>query len=773
MPIEYVTNDGLVYDAIFRHYRNAFVNHLRSRLIGKFGKNACRELKSIFEGEWERIVERDQASALAGSITRDRIDDFDYLDIAYFERVVDHFYDHLVSARWRGSNAAVSKRCLVNWIREVKSVRDPTAHPGSVSVDLRDAMRAVDTARRVLGRLGVSEGDYHLTLIWDEFVFRATRAQELGSAAPLDDSLPRRETIVEDFVGRTTELEDLRKFLNEPNRKRWLLVGDGGKGKTAIAYTFAREVIEASPSGLCAVFWLSAKRRKYQLDRVVDIPNPDFSTLDECVDRLLVSYGHNDALSLPAYDRQEQLLMLLNELPVLLVVDDLDSVTQENEDVVEFLTLRVPQTESNVLFTSRRPFTGMGSTLTLVSGLPKNDAMEFVHSRWEGEGLGQYELSIREREKVFEVCEGSPLYMGDLLRLIASVAARTGNFDPSQVISDWCRQEGDTVRRYALQREMDMLTARARRVLEAMAIAGRPVTVEDIAVFTALSEQVVTIAVDELRQLYLLTAPALEEEVPRFQLDGNLAILVRTDLADTPREKELVAARTALDGKQLGVGQTTTIRDLTRQARLLIDGKRLAEAERLLLRANEDYPANPYLLALLGFVYIDWEPRRNADARGLFARAAQLRHDDRAMFLAWNRIERESGHWQRAVDAAETGLDNRGNNDPMLMHAAARGYLGMAAAFRSAFHPGKAKEAYAAADTNLDQAIKEAKHLRLRSADISLMYREWVASARQQRREKAVCARISMWERWRSSDRDLRLELAEHSDKCVKGIHTN
>jgi tetratricopeptide (TPR) repeat protein len=773
VSIAFVTNDGLVYDAIFRHYRNAFVDHLRSCLITNFGNNACSELTSIFDSEWNRIIERNQISESAGSVTRDRVDEFDYLDIAYFERIVDHFYDYIVSSRWRGSNAAASKRCLINWIREVKNVRDPTAHPGSGSVDLRDAIRAVDTARRVLGRLDVRDGDQHLTAIWDELVARATRAQELGSAAPLDDSLPRRETIVEDFVGRTTELQQLRAFLNNPHKKRWLLVGDGGKGKTAIAYTFAREVIEASPSGLCAVFWLSAKRRKYQLDRVVDIPNPDFSTLTECVDRLLVSYGHHDALEFPAHDREEQLLMLLDELPVLLVVDDLDSVTEENEDVIEFLTLRVPQTESNVLFTSRRPFTGMGKTLTRVSGLPKDDALQFVESRWEGEGLGRHELGMREREKVVEICEGSPLYMGDLLRLIASVAARTGDFDPAQVIGDWCSQEGDTVRRYALQREMDMLTVKARRVLEAMAIAGRLVTVEEIAVLTALSEQVVTTAVDELRQLYLLTAPALEEDVPRFQLDGNLAILVRTDLADTPREKELVAARTALDGKEQAVGQATPIRDITRQARLLIDGKRLAEAERLLRRANEEYPANPHLLALLGFVYIDWQPRRNADARRFFARAAQLRHKDRGMFLAWNRIERESGNWRQAVEAAETGLQNRGQDDPMLMHAAARSYLGMAAAFKSAFHPGKAKEAYASADATLDSAIKEAKDLRLRSTDISVMYREWVRSARQQRREKAVCTRISMWERWRSSDRDLRLELAEHSGKCETGVHSN
>lgn len=543
------------------------------------------------------------------------------------------------------------------------------------------------------------------------------------------------------------------------------------KGKTAIAYTFAREVIEASPSGLCAVFWLSAKRRKYQLDRVIDIPNPDFSNLEECVDRLLISYGHHDGLELPLEGRREEVLALLDELPILLVADDLDSVSEDNEDVIEFLTLDVPQTNSKVLFTSRRKFAGMGATSTVILGLPEEEALNFIMTRWEGDGFDKYKLGVPDRKKIVDVCEGSPLFMGDLMRLIASVAARTGDFNPRSIIADWSQHQGDSVRRYALQREMEMLTEKARRVLEAIAIAGRAVTLEDIAVLTAFNEQIVSASVDELRQLYLLTAPALEEEIPRFQVNGNLAILVRRELADTPREKELTAAYRALEGEEPALGQKTPIRDITRQARLLINGKRLSEAERLLQKAISDFPASSHLLALLGFVYIEWNPRRTADARRQFERAAQLRHEDRAMFLAWSRIEYESGHWDKSIEAAEAGLRNRARKDPMLMQAAARAHIGKATAFRAAFHESKSTEAFAAADELLEGAVDAAKELRLRSLDISLLYRDWVKSARLQRRENAVCKRLKFWARWRSFDRNLQLAMEEHRPVCPRQLH--
>jgi hypothetical protein len=45
-----------------------------------------------------------------------------------------------------------------------------------------------------------------------------------------------------DFVGRGLILEELHTWFSDPNNKSALLAGDGGTGKSAIAYRYALDV---------------------------------------------------------------------------------------------------------------------------------------------------------------------------------------------------------------------------------------------------------------------------------------------------------------------------------------------------------------------------------------------------------------------------------------------------------------------------------------------------------------------------------------------------
>lgn len=765
----YAANDVLLYEAIFRHYRNAVVDHVRTCMRVAYGVEAEAVLQGCFGPAWTDVAAKVADSEARGSVVRPRIDDFDFLDISYFDQVADHQYEHLVGPQWCGAQAKSSKRQLRAWLQEVKGARDPVAHPGSLDADISDVIRAVDTCVRVLKRLGVEDGVDELLEMQRHLFERAVAPIEIGSVAPLDDSMPAAETVVENFVGRGDELMQLRAWLRHPHKNRWMLVGDGGKGKSAIAYEFAREVIDAAPPGLCGAFWLSAKRRKYQTDRVVDIPTPDFTTLGDCLDRILVDYGHTDALDLPVDQRQEQVLSLLTDLPCLLVVDDLDSVDEENEDVVEFLTLMAPQTRSKVLLTSRRKFAGMGSTQTPIVGLAESDALAFIDSRWAQTGLDPPMLPAKERPRIAQICEGSPLYMGDLLRLCA-MAVKQGQADIGQVVSDWADRDGDAVRRYALQREMDMLTKQARRVLEVLAVVTRPMTLVELARVSGMNDNIVAAAAEELRQLYLLAAPALAEDTPRFAVDGNLAVLVRAEVQGSPREQQVRNALAAIEGTVLPEAEVVHVRDLSRQARLLLNAGKIADAEQLLATATKNTPDNKHLLAMLGMTYVAWQPRRNADARTQFERAADLGYSDRGMFLAWARIEGEFGNWPQAVEAAERGLAVR-PGDPMLLRAAGEQRLSLAKQLVSAMSRDRARSEYEIADEQLEQAAEAARKLRLRATDITLIYRLWVRSAKEQGRHKAVCYRLDKWRAWRPGDRDLPLESAEHAAHCQDGRH--
>lgn len=766
---EYAANDVLLYESVFRHYRNAVVAHIRTCLQVAHGPKAPAQLRAGFGPGWTDLRAKVDDSMARGAVVRPREDDFDYLDVANFDQVVDHQYEHLVGTQWLGAQQKSSKRHLRAWLQEVKVARDPAAHPGTLDADVSDVIRAVDTCLRVLRRMGATQGVAELDDIQKQLFERAVAPVEIGSVAPLDDSMPPAETVVENFVGRGNELMQLRAWLRHPHKNRWMLVGDGGKGKSAIAYEFAREVIDAAPPGLCGAFWLSAKRRKYDTDRVIDIPTPDFTTLGDCLDRILVDYGHHDALDLSLDERQEQVLALMSDLPCLLVVDDLDSVDEENEDVVEFLTLTAPQTRSKVLLTSRRKFAGMGSTLTPVPGLDESDALAFLDTRWRHTGLDEAALPPVQRQRISEVCEGSPLYMGDLLRLCA-VAVKRGQADVGQVIGDWAARDGDAVRRYALQREMDMLTKQARRTLEVLAVVARPMTLAELARISGMSDNALAAAGEELRQLYLLAAPALDEDTPRFAVEGNLAVLVRAELQGSPREQQIKNALAGIEGKALPESEAVQVRDLSRQARLLLNSGKVADAEQLLVSATKANPDNKHLLAMLGMTYVAWQPRRNADARAQFLRAADLGYGDRGMYMAWSRIEGELGNWQQAVQAAERGLSAR-SGDPMLLRAAGEARLSLAKQLVSAMSRDRARDEYETADGQLEAAAEAARKLRLRAADITPIFRLWVRSAREQGRHKAVCYRLDRWRAWRPADHELRGQLAEHAPHCPDARH--
>jgi len=73
--------------------------------------------------------------------------------------------------------------------------------------------------------------------------------------------LPSEDSIYLEFVGRDALLKDLAICFANPDSKRCLLAGDGGKGKSAAAYRFAQSLSNA-PGRFQLIIWLSAKRLK-------------------------------------------------------------------------------------------------------------------------------------------------------------------------------------------------------------------------------------------------------------------------------------------------------------------------------------------------------------------------------------------------------------------------------------------------------------------------------------------------------------------------------
>jgi hypothetical protein len=153
-------------------------------------------------------------------------------------------------------------------MRTIKNLRDPLSHPSEQDFGFEDSFLLLDSSRRVLLRLGFDDEARQVKAIMNRLAGAPLSAQ---SETPLEDRLPPRESIVVDFVGRQAEIDRLWEWFRDPISRRWALSGEGGKGKSALAFKFATEVKFAAPEPFQAVLWLSAKKRRFEEGRILEI----------------------------------------------------------------------------------------------------------------------------------------------------------------------------------------------------------------------------------------------------------------------------------------------------------------------------------------------------------------------------------------------------------------------------------------------------------------------------------------------------------------------
>jgi len=478
------------------------------------------------------------------------------------------------------------------------------------------------------------------------------------------ENLPPREQVAVDFVGRSEELLLLWDWFSEPLRPRWLLAGDGGKGKTAIAYEFATQVRAAEPRSIEGILWLSAKRRRFQQGETLPVTSgPDFYDLSSLLDAIASFYGFSDLPELPTGERRTRVAELLKELPILMVADDIDSLDEDSEDALEFLTLDLARTPSKVLLTSRRVPFGLNASATQVWGLTRHDGAGFIRSRLRLLGLDPSMFTDRVTHTILEVTDGSPLYIEDLVRLCSVIPVE-------QAIERWREHGGDEARKYALRAEFDRLSEKAREIVLACCLTDQPVSLAEIQAITNLSEDQLLEEIAHIQDLFLLSQPRLIEGVPRFDVNLNTKLLVRRVYEGTHLIERLNRAYEAMSGRlETSQRQRSDIAAFINQAISFDRLGRTDEAERTLKIALTAHPEHPDLLGQLAVIYALATPARMADAEDLFKRSAQLKCKREIIYRTWAQMELNRNEFSAAMRAAEAGLGNAGRTAELLFLA--------------------------------------------------------------------------------------------------------
>ena len=639
-------NNVACYEGVQRIFRNSVVRYLRERMTRLFPTDWEEQLKKPFQKEWDGIKQNALVARQTRATESKIIDDFDLLSVNHFFNIFDSFYYVLLGEDSKDSLAKRKKQDLLSWTRSIKNLRDPLSHPSEEDFSYEDAFNLLDCARRTLMVLTLDQDANKIKIIMDGLRGGSSSLKE--RKAPLEDFLPPLETIVSNFIGRNSELKELRDWFFNPASRRWALAGEGGKGKSALAYEFGLEIKNAAPEPFQTVIWLSAKKKKYVEGCIVEISSPDFFDLDTALNKLLQFYGWIEEIERPIETKKDIVTSLLNEFPALVVVDDIDSIESENEEVIEFFSFNLPQTKSKVLFTSRRVIFGMGGSTTHIKGLTLDETNEFVFSRCTMLGQDCKAFPIDTVQRIHKVTEGSPLYIEDLMRL-------TSVMQPKEAIDLWQLKGGKEARRYALGREFDILSETAKKVLCAGCVAKGAVSFSELEAILGISSERLISGITELQKLFLIPKPRVIENEQRFELNINTKLLVKEVYGDTELYRRVDAACRTLSG-EIQQKSTSRIGAIIRQSLFCVRARKMSEAELLLTNALKVFPSDTDIIGVLGLVYKSWVPTRLTDAREQFVRAFQLKSKKEEMYIHWSKMEIEASEWTKSALAAENGL---------------------------------------------------------------------------------------------------------------------
>lgn len=632
-------NNAVCYQGIQRTFRNAVVTFLRDRLARLFPEDHIRRMKKTFGEDWEKSAQNaSQSRDILGTTTIVR-DEYDLLGTSHFYGIFERFYDKIFTpeaGQPPNLPRPVKARFLGN-LKAIKDGRDPLSHPVEEEISLEEANHLLYVAQETLKWLGCDAQAAELS----------TLTAQLGGGEPEAASvlrrLPSEDSIYLEFVGRNTLLKELTACFANPDNKRCLLAGDGGKGKSAAAYRFAQSM-PSSGGRFQLIVWLSAKQRRFREGAPTTIESPDFTTAGEAIDRLLTEYGATSQdMDKSLVDKKRLLLEYLNEFPAFIIADDIDTVLADDE-VVSLFTHEIPHTQSSVLVTSRRAIPGIRNFI--VQGFDAVEAEEFIKSRIRLYGLHTAAFTPAVIREIASAADSSPLYMDDLMRLAKIV-------DVHKAIKMWTEKGGDEARKYALQREIEKLSGDAKKILIAAAVTDDPISFAELENILELPEDRLLSALTELQTLFLFPkAPAVEGE-QRYQINLNTKKLVR--LVEGPSEfyGRIDTRSKALAGKLPVVGHNI-VGSLIRQALVRVNAGQHPEAEVILLGAIEKYPNAPDLHGVLGYVYK--RIGRVADARTQFEAAFRLKSRNPEMYLHWQKLEIAEKEWSKALAVAVRAL---------------------------------------------------------------------------------------------------------------------
>ena len=675
--VDILTNREICYQGILVHYRNAVADHICVTLSAKYPDDwQERVRRCVTQKEWEDTRKHAESTRNKALVSEPLKDPEDLLDVRHFHNLFQAHFDDLFPGL--GDKPAGARKELQKGILDragqIKTDRDSISHPSGDDMAWWKAVEVLTDVEEILQHIN-KDAAQKVNDLRQTVVDPSKTTQRLPRPY-----FPKWEEMVtvNEFVGRVDELKGLRDWIGGPDRYNCrVLVGDGGKGKSAIAYQFASEVSLKPPEGLEVVIWLSAKKEQFQ-DGETKGKDSDFRDLDSAVNGILKAYqkeyGPNGYEDKAPAAKSDECLQWLEAYPALIVLDDFDSLEKlggseetltATRDFFNVDLLR-KDTKSRVLLTSRVRIPGLERIAQIVQGFNPEDGEKFIQSV-----IARFKLPLpwfqpNVRADILRVCDGSPLYIEELLRQCKTLKeVAYGKDEVLKVIETWEKEGGERARRYALEAELKTLSRDAQNALLACALFKGDIPRDQLKVILEFDDEQLKKALNDLRGLFLIDAYAQGGE-SRLTMNSNTRELVenvaREEEPDTV--KRLNGRLQALYGgdKQ---GDSTHRRDVQFYKTQANEASRGGNHDKAISLLNEaivlcevDQESVDGILGdLYGRLALAYSRKDEiSSARRHYKQAANFRCPVPATYKNWFRMEKDRKEWTAAAEAAETGL---------------------------------------------------------------------------------------------------------------------
>ena len=472
----------------------------------------------------------------------------------------------------------------------------------------------------------------------------------------IENNLPDRAFICPKFVGREDDIGDLWKWLDDDFSRVRLIAGEGGLGKTSLAYRFAEQVSVRRIKPFFKVVWLTAKRKQFIADRnefreSIYVDFEDAASLFKAIS-ISLAQAEDDLDGVDGKLLMQMALETCAVIPSFIVIDDIDSLTPEDQLRALEFGMRTPA-GTKLLLTTRVNFSYSPDNVLKLDGLGKLEFRDYVNVLRE-----RYKLpSIIDSkiEHLRGVTGGSPLYTDSLIRL-----ERRG-MPLDKAMAQWKGERGLEVRKAALSREIQQLSREAKRVLFVISKL-RNCSYAELCTVVDYTDQTLGDALQELSGLFLISAPSIAKEA-RYTVEPNTGILV-IELTQTLGidHGALESATKRLKSDAIGLG---------RQKRSNIVGLAISEAiarlktddapgalEVVLAASKKLTKPHPDLLLAIGRFSLNLPSPKYDEATRVFEQAFDLGQRKQLLFELWFEAEFLRGALGPALDVATRALDH-------------------------------------------------------------------------------------------------------------------